>query len=83
VRAVKHRFKETVRTGIRLVVGQDATVDLQLVIGEVSQQVTVSGDGPTLTTTQDVSGLVGERQIVSLPLNGHSQDELLTLNPAW
>ncbi len=82
VRAVKQGFKEAVRTGIRLAVGEDATVDLQLVVGEVSQQVTVAGDAPILnTTTQDVSGLVGERQIVSLPLNGRSYHELLTLNP--
>jgi Carboxypeptidase regulatory-like domain len=82
VRAVKPGFKEALRTGIRLLVGQDATVDLQLVIGEVTQQVTVSGDAAIVsTTTQDVSGLVGQRQIVSLPLNGRSYDELLTLNP--
>lgn len=82
VRAAKQGFKEAVRTGIRLVVGQDATVDFQLVVGEMNQQVTVTGDAPILnTTTQDVSGLVGERQIVSLPLNGRSYDELLTLNP--
>jgi hypothetical protein len=82
VRAVKPGFKEAVRTNLRLVVGQDAAVDFQLVVGEVSQQVTVSADAPIVnTSTQDVSGLVGERQIVSLPLNGRSYDELLTLNP--
>jgi Carboxypeptidase regulatory-like domain len=82
LRAVKSGFKEAVRTGIRLVVGQAATVDFGLVVGEVSQQVMVTGDAPIVnTTTRDVSGLVGERQIVGLPLNGRSYDELLTLNP--
>ena len=32
-------------------------------------------------TTEDVSGLVGERQVKDLPLNGRSYDQLMTLNP--
>jgi hypothetical protein len=32
-------------------------------------------------TTEDVSGLVNERQVKDLPLNGRSYDQLLTLNP--
>src|SRR4029077_11397242 len=32
-------------------------------------------------TTEDDSGLVGERQVKDLPLNGRSYDQLLTLNP--
>ncbi|MGC1105423.1 MAG: carboxypeptidase-like regulatory domain-containing protein [Candidatus Acidiferrales bacterium] len=78
----KQGFYEEIRTGIRLAVGQDATVDLQLRVGEVSQQVTVNADAPPLsTTTTDISGLVGEQQIKNLPLNGRSYDQLLTLNP--
>lgn len=78
----KPGFAEEIRTGIRLVVGQAATVNLRLHVGEVSQQVTVNADVPTVSlTTTDISGLVGERQIKNLPLNGRSYDELLTLNP--
>ena len=33
------------------------------------------------TSTQDISGLVGEKEIKTLPLNGRSYDLLLTLNP--
>ena len=55
---------------------------MQLRVGESSQQTTVSGDAPVVgVTNADVSGLVGERQIKDLPLNGLSYDELLTLNP--
>jgi len=32
-------------------------------------------------TTQDISGLVGEKEVKALPLNGRSYDLLLTLNP--
>ena len=48
----------------------------------LSQQVVVHADAPLVNVnTGDISGLVGERQIQNLPLNGRSYDELLTLNP--
>src|ERR1700730_620348 len=82
VRVTKDGFSEGIRSGIRLVVGQDATVDLGLRVGQVSEQVKVTEDAPIVNlTTQDISGLVGERQVKDLPLNGRSYDLLLTLNP--
>ena len=82
IRSSKPGFTEEVRTGIYLVVGQNATVDITLPIGESSQEVTVKGDAPLVdVTTGDISGLVRERQVKVLPLNGRSYDELLTLNP--
>ncbi len=82
IRARKQGFAETVRTGVRLAVGQEAAVDLRLSLGESNQQVTVSADAPLLGTgAAPVAGLVGEREIRDLPLNGRSYDELLTLNP--
>ena len=78
----KDGFAEGIRTGIRLVVGQDASADLSLRLGAVSEKVKVSGDAAVVSvTTQDISGLVGERQVKDLPLNGRSYDLLLTLNP--
>ncbi len=82
IRASKPGFTQEVRTGVHLVVGQSATVDMALKVGESSQQVTVAGDAPVVgVTTADISGLVGEQQIKNLPLNGRSYDELVTLNP--
>lgn len=82
VRAEKHGFTAEVRRGITLAIGQEATVDFLLQLGELRQQVTVSGEPPAVSvTTTDSSGLVGERQVKDLPLNGRSYDELLTLNP--
>ena len=78
----KRGFKSEIRTGISLVVAQQATVNFSLQIGEVKQRVVVSGKAPLVTTATDqTSGLVGERQVEDLPLNGRSYDELLTLNP--
>jgi hypothetical protein len=82
VRAEKTGFKTAIRTGIDLVVGQDAVVNLRLEIGEFVQQVTVVAETPLVnTTTASVAGLVGERPVKDLPLNGRSFDNLITLNP--
>ncbi len=82
VRVKKDGFAEGIRTGIRLVVGQDAVADLSLRVGAVSEEVKVTGDAALVSvTTQDISGMVGGRQVKELPLNGRSYDLLLTLNP--
>ena len=82
VRATKQGFAERIRTGVVLVVGQDATADLVLQVGGVKEQVTVTEDTPVVNvSTQDISGLVSEKQVKELPLNGRSYDLLLTLNP--
>src|SRR5215831_886768 len=81
VRAEKSGFRAAVRTGVNLVVGQEAVVNLKLEVGEVAQEVTISADTPLVDlTTASVSGLVGEREIKELPLNGRSFDSLITLN---
>jgi len=82
IRAQKDGFRTELRTGTTLVVGQEATIDLVLQLGEVRQQVTVTGEAPLVSATPTATaGLVGERQVKDLPLNGRSYDELLTLNP--
>ena len=82
VRGRKDGFAERVRTGIGLVVGQDATVDLSLPVGNVSEHVTVEADASLVNaTSQDISGLIGEKEVKELPLNGRSYDLLLMLNP--
>jgi len=75
-------FAEEIRTGINLVVGEDAQVDFSLRLGTSTQQVAVNEDAAIVNVTAaDISGLVGERQVKDLPLNGRSYDELLTLSP--
>jgi len=82
IHITKNGFAEAIRTGVHLVVGQDAVVDVTLSVGSVSQQLTVTADAPPVSlSTTDISGLVGEQQVRNLPLNGRSFDELLTLNP--
>jgi Carboxypeptidase regulatory-like domain len=80
--AEKMGFKQVVRTGISLQVGEETVANLRLEIGEVAQQVTVSEENPIVnTTTSQNSGLVNDREIKDLPLNGRGFDNLITLNP--
>jgi hypothetical protein len=81
VTAEKDGFQTTSRTGISLIVGQRASVDLTLLVGQLQQSVQVVEAAQTLnTTTSETSGLVGERQVKELPLNGRSFDNLLSLD---
>src|SRR6058998_1298203 len=74
-------FKQEVRSGINLVVGQEAVVDLTLEVGANAEQVTVTGEAPLVnTTTSSTSGVITEQAIKDLPLNGRSFDQLLTMN---
>ena len=82
LKAGKTGFKTAVRTGVDLVVGQEAVVNFRLELGELVQQVTLTAETPLVnTTTSAVSGVVGAEQIKDLPLNGRSFDNLITLNP--
>src|SRR5213594_3008741 len=74
-------FKQVVRSGINLVVGQEAVVDLTLEVGANAEQVTVTEEAPLVnTTTSSTSGVITEQQVKELPLNGRSFDQLITLN---
>src|SRR3989449_864471 len=74
-------FKLAVRSGINLVVGQEAVVDLTLEVGANTEQVTVTEEAPLVnTTTSSTSGVITEQQVKVLPLNGRSFDQLITLN---
>src|SRR6202011_3218111 len=82
IAASKAGFQTDRRSSLDLVVGQREEVDFQLQVGQVHQTVEV----PEVSTvvqisTEDDSGVVGERQVKDLPLNGRSYDQLLTLNP--
>ena len=78
--AEKMGFKQQMRSGINLVVGQQAVVNLTLEVGSLEQQVLVSAEAPIVNTTlASTSGLVSEAQIKDMPLNGRSFDQLLTL----
>jgi len=66
-----------------LVVGQSVQLNFELGVAAVQQAIEVTSDPSAVnTSTQQTAGLVDERQVKELPLNGRSYDGLLTLNPA-
>src|SRR5262249_33391314 len=82
IKAEKQGFKTQLRKGIDLEVGQQAVVDLRLEVGELSQQITISAETSIVnTTTSQTAGVVGEREVKVLPLNGRSFDNLIPLTP--
>jgi uncharacterized surface anchored protein len=62
-------FNTAVRRGIRLTVGREAIVDLTMSVGEVTEEVIVTGDAPLVETTNaSLAALVDEKKILELPL---------------
>jgi hypothetical protein len=75
-------FEKLVRTGIELTVSQNARADGQLTVGAVQSQVNVSSTVPLVDTTSNtLSGLVDDRRVVDLPLNGRNIMSLASLLP--
>ena len=73
-------FQPVARRGIQLAVGQDAVIDVKLDVGRVTDEVTVTADAPYINTTSGaVSGLVSDKEIRDLPLNGRSFQQLALL----
>jgi len=78
----KEGFRSVVRSRVKLDVSEPARVDFQLVLGSVSETITVEG-GPSPLQTEDASigTLVGNEWIEDLPLNGRGLASLLDLAP--
>src|SRR5205809_151451 len=75
-------FQSVSRRGIRLAVGQNAVVDVKLDVGPVTGQVEVFADvNPINLTSAALSGLVNDKEIRDLPLNGRSFQQLALLQP--
>jgi hypothetical protein len=67
---------------VTLDVEQRREVNFILAVSGVETRVEVTGVAPTInTTTGTLGGLVNERQVVSLPLNGREITNLMLLQP--
>ncbi|HEY6271012.1 MAG TPA: carboxypeptidase-like regulatory domain-containing protein [Terriglobales bacterium] len=75
-------FQKLVRSGITLEVGQHQRVDLQMSVGQVTQEVTVTGNVPKVQTdTAAISSVITNTQIENLSLDGRNWVTLATLVP--
>lgn len=82
IQAALAGFKTEIRTGITLAVNQEAVINLTLQVGEISEQITVAEQAPLIESTNaTLSGLVDEKKIRDLPLNGRDFFQLTYLQP--
>ncbi|MBI4456050.1 MAG: TonB-dependent receptor [Acidobacteria bacterium] len=80
VKAELAGFQTSIRRGIQLTVGRSAVVDLTLKVGEVSEQVTVTGEVSLVETREaTLAGVVTTQSIGDLPLNGRDFVQLTLL----
>src|SRR4029077_7882286 len=75
-------FTTEVTTGITLTVGTQQVLNASLRVGQVSQQVTITSEAPTVQlASSTLSAVVEVPTVVGLPLNGRSWTDLANLQP--
>jgi hypothetical protein len=75
-------FETLLRRGITLAVGQEPSLNPAMKVGAVSEQVEVTADAPLVDTNSSaVAGLVEEKRIEELPLNGRDFSQLPLVQP--
>jgi hypothetical protein len=75
-------FTDVTRTGVMLLVGQQAVVNIELTLSSLAESVTVTGEAPLLeTTSSSMAGNIDPRQMQELPLNGRNWMDLTLLAP--
>ena len=70
-------------SGVKLEVGQNLNIPVRLTVAEnrTTVEVTAEAQEGVNTTSSDLGGVIGARQIESLPLNGRNYLELAYLVP--
>ena len=82
IRAELTGFQSSLRRGIQLTIGREAVVDFALRVGEITETIEVTGEALLVNTTSStIEGLVDEKTISDLPLNGRSYIQLAELQP--
>lgn len=80
--AEKSGYKRLIRENISVTVGETATANFELTVGEVSETVTIeSGAEVVQSQGAEISQLVSDNRIENLPLNGKNFQQLINLAP--
>ncbi len=80
LRVRKPAFMTYVQSGITLTVNQEATQDVVLRVGEVTESVTVVSEAEAINTrTATAEENIGRREVVTLPLEGRRPERLIYL----
>ncbi len=82
VRAEQQGFDTEVRTGLTLTVAQKAVVNFNMRVRSLTQELVITSEAAGVETTgSTMSGLVDEKKIRDLPLNGRDMAQLILLQP--
>jgi len=82
VTAEAQGFKPETRGGVQLRINEKVRVDFQLQVGSISERITVTSEAPALRTDEvSVGGIVEQRRLVELPMNGRNVGNFALLNP--
>ena len=82
VSAERPGFKKAILNDVRLFVGQTATVDIQLEVGQVTESVSVTAAAPLIQESSSQVGTVIEGKLLTdIPLNGRNFLQLNLLAP--
>lgn len=78
----KSGFKLAIKTGLQINVTETARLDVQLELGAVQDQVTVTSEAQLLQTESSALGRVTDRELVNnLPLVTRNYTQIVTLSP--
>src|SRR5207248_2296458 len=76
-------FRNYVQTVIVLQVGTSPVINPQLEVGQVAETIEVQADAARVETrSSGVGSVVGNQQILEMPLNGRAATDLITLSGA-
>ena len=82
MRAEKTGFRAYLLESIPIATQQKASVNIALQVGALTESVTVTGGAQLVdTTTATLSGVVENKRIIDLPLNGRNVFGLAALTP--
>ncbi len=75
-------FATSVQSGITLTVGAQQLLNFSMKVGDSSQKVEVTGEALSVQlASSEISGVVTDRTVQELPLNGRDWTSLATLQP--
>src|SRR6185295_2803023 len=79
VKAEKQGFKTLLQNQVELQVQQNARIDFDLQVGQVSDSVEVTATSLVVTENATVGTVIENKRIVELPLNGRNYLQLVSL----
>ena len=82
ITATANGFDRQMQGGVRVTLGENLRLDMKLKVGSIQSEVTVSSTATLVnTSSQTLSGLVDDRRVQDLPLNGRNVMSLARILP--